>query len=149
MDGCGWRLTRDSDKYLTLEERAAIARRLGAGLFLSLHMDSAPNPLARGASVYSLSDVASDAEAARFAQAENASGGYVSPPATSVQAMLSDLAVRSQMSASAELAVAAGSEVRIEGRAPPRAASFRHLPRAAPRGNPGGAVRSRLYQQCR
>ena len=60
-------LTRDDDRYLTLEERAAVARRLGAGLFLSLHMDSAPNPLARGASVYSLSDVASDAEAARFA----------------------------------------------------------------------------------
>ena len=62
-------LTRDSDHYLTLEQRAAVARRLGASLFLSLHMDSAPNPLARGASVYSLSDVASDAEAARFAQA--------------------------------------------------------------------------------
>jgi len=97
-------LTRDSDRYLTLEERAAIARHLGAGLFLSLHMDSAPNPLARGASVYSLSDVASDAEAARFARIENARGGYVAPQATSVEAMLSDLAVRSQMSASAELA---------------------------------------------
>ena len=41
-------------------------------MFVSLHMDSAPNPLARGASVYSLSDVASDAEAARFAASENA-----------------------------------------------------------------------------
>ena len=97
-------LTREGDQYLTLEQRAAIARRLGAGLFLSLHMDSAPNPLARGASVYSLSDVASDADAARFAQIENASGGYVAPPANSVQAMLSDLAVRGQMSASADLA---------------------------------------------
>ena len=67
-------LTRDSDRYLTLEERAGVARGLGASLFLSLHMDSAPNPLARGASVYSLSDVASDAEAARFAAAENAAG---------------------------------------------------------------------------
>ena len=34
-------LTRDSDRYLTLEERAGVARRLGASLFLSLHMDSA------------------------------------------------------------------------------------------------------------
>ena len=97
-------LTRDSDRYLTLDDRAGIARRLGAGLFLSLHMDSAPNPLARGASVYSLSDVASDAEAARFARAENASGGSTGPRGDTVQAMLSDLAVRSQMSASAELA---------------------------------------------
>ena len=62
-------MTRDDDRYLTLEERAAVARRLGAAMFVSLHMDSAPNPLARGASVYSLSDVASDAEAARFAAA--------------------------------------------------------------------------------
>ena len=60
-------MTRDDDRYLTLEDRAAVARRLNAAMFISLHMDSAPNPLARGASVYSLSDVASDAEAARFA----------------------------------------------------------------------------------
>src|ERR671927_148626 len=53
---------------------AAVARRLNATMFVSLHMDSAPNPLARGASVYSLSDVASDAEAARFAAAENGGG---------------------------------------------------------------------------
>src|SRR5947208_12575493 len=52
-------MTRDGDRYLTLDDRAAVARRLNAGLFVSLHMDSAPNPLARGASVYSLSDIAS------------------------------------------------------------------------------------------
>src|SRR5436305_10548126 len=64
-------MTRDDDRYLTLEDRAAVPRRLGASLFVSLHTDSAANPLARGATVYSLSDVASDAEAARFAAAEN------------------------------------------------------------------------------
>ena len=126
-------LTRDDDRYLTLEERAAIARRLGAGLFLSLHMDSAPNPMARGASVYSLSDVASDAEAARFARAENASGGYTGPPAMSVQAMLSDLALRSQMSASAELAarLVRKSRQRVALRPEPhRFATFHVLRRA-------------------
>jgi N-acetylmuramoyl-L-alanine amidase len=96
-------LTRDSDRYLTLEERAGVARRLGASLFLSLHMDSAQNHSARGASVYSLSDVASDAEAARLAQSQNA-GGVVSEADGSVRSMLSDLALRSQMTASAELA---------------------------------------------
>ncbi len=96
-------LTRDSDRYLTLEQRAGVARGLGASLFLSLHMDSARNPLARGASVYSLSDVASDAEAARFAHDQNA-GGVAGATDGSVQSMLSDLALRSQMSASAELA---------------------------------------------
>lgn len=96
-------LTREDDRYLTLDQRAAIARRLGASAYLSLHMDSAPNPLARGASVYSLSDVASDADAARFASREN--GGSISSVSDgSVRAMLSDLAVRDQMSASAQLA---------------------------------------------
>ena len=98
-------LTREDDRYLTLEQRAGIARRLGAGLFLSLHMDSAPNPLARGATIYSLSDVASSAEAARFAEAENGSDGALSSEADdSVRALLADVALREQMEASAGLA---------------------------------------------
>jgi len=97
-------MTRDDDRYVSLDERAAVARRLDAGLFVSLHMDSAPNPLARGASVYSLSDVASDAEAARFAASQNrglAADSAAQSPAT---AMLSDLAMRDQMGASAAFA---------------------------------------------
>ena len=96
-------LTRDDDRYLTLDQRAAIARRLGAAAYLSLHMDSAPNPLARGATIYSLSDIASDADAARLASKEN--GGAVSTESDgSVRAVLADLAMRDQMSASARLA---------------------------------------------
>ena len=96
-------MTREDDRYLTLDDRAAVARRLGAAIFVSLHMDSAPNPLARGATVYSLSDVASDQEAARLAASENgAEGADVSDG--SVRSMLSDLAMQSQMSASADLA---------------------------------------------
>lgn len=97
-------LTREGDHYLTLEQRADLARRLGAGLFVSLHMDSAPNPLARGATVYSLSDVASDAEAERFARSENRAGRAGSQDPDSVRAILSDLAAREQMAASADLA---------------------------------------------
>jgi len=98
-------LTREEDKYLTLDQRASIARRLQAGLFLSLHMDSAPNPLAKGATVYSLSDVASSAEAARFAQAENRSEEALSSePDDSVRALLADVALREQMEISAGLA---------------------------------------------
>jgi len=96
-------MTRDDDRYISLDDRAAVARRLGAGLFVSLHMDSAPNPLARGASVYSLSDVASDAEAARFAAAQNR-GAAAETDQNSAQAMLSDLAMRDQMDASAAFA---------------------------------------------
>ena len=97
-------MTRDDDRYLTLEDRAAVARRLGAAMFLSLHIDSAPNPLARGASVYSLSDVASDAEAAQLAAQENGTSN-IAEGNGSVESMLSDLVMRSQMSASADLAM--------------------------------------------
>jgi N-acetylmuramoyl-L-alanine amidase len=98
-------LSRTDDSYLTLDQRAAIARRIGASLYLSLHMDSAPNPLARGATVYSLSDVASSAEAGRFASAENRAGDTLSSEADgSLRSILSDLALRGQMEQSAELA---------------------------------------------
>ena len=97
-------MTREDDRYLTLDQRAGVARRLGAGLFVSLHIDSAPNPLARGVSIYSLSDVASDAEAARFAAAENRGSTGALEGADPVQALLSDLAMRGQMTASANFA---------------------------------------------
>lgn len=97
-------MTRDDDRYLTLDQRAEIARRLGASAYLSLHIDSAPNPLARGATVYSLSDVASDSEAARLADKENKDEGLSSFADGSVRGMLSDLALREQMNASASLA---------------------------------------------
>jgi N-acetylmuramoyl-L-alanine amidase len=124
-------LTRADDRYLTLDERAAVARRLGAGLFVSLHMDSAPNPLARGASIYSLSDVASDEEAARFAAAQNRAAADV--PNGSARALLSDLAMQDQMDQSAAFAT------RVVGRSagrfalrpePHRFAAFHVLRRA-------------------
>ena len=125
-------LTREDDRYLTLDQRAALARRLGASLYVSLHMDSAPNSLARGASVYSLSDVASDADAARLAAKENA-GVVTREGSGSVESMLSDLAVRDQMSASAEFAtrLVGKSAGRFELRPNPhRFASFHVLRRA-------------------
>lgn len=127
-------MTRDSDAFLTLDQRAAIARRVGAGLFLSIHMDSAPNPLARGASVYSLADVASDEAAARFAASENEKAGVGAGGGGSVEAMLLDLGERLQMSASADLAerLVRKTSGRIGLRPQPhRFASFHVLRRAA------------------
>ena len=125
-------LTRGGDQYVTLEDRAAIARRLDAAMFVSIHVDSAPNPLARGASVYSLSDVASDAEAAHLAAAQN--GAAVSGIANgSVDSILSELAMRSQMSSSADLAtrLVKRSTGRFEMRPEPhRFAAFHVLRRA-------------------
>lgn len=125
-------MTRDDDRYLTLEQRAAVARRLDAAMFVSLHMDSAPNPLARGATVYSLSDVASDAEAARLADQQNR-GDHEDGQDGTVAAMLADLGMQQKMSESADLAArlvnrAAG---RIELRPNPhRFAAFHVLRRA-------------------
>jgi len=127
-------LTRDDDRYLTLDQRADIARRLGASAYVSLHIDAAPNPLARGATVYSLSDVASDSEAARLAARENSAGGALSSATDgSVRSMLSDLALREQMNASASLAerMVRKSEGRFMLRPEPhRFADFRVLRRA-------------------
>jgi N-acetylmuramoyl-L-alanine amidase len=125
-------MTRADDRYLTLDERAAVARRLGAGLFVSLHMDSAPNPLARGASIYSLSDVASDEEAARFAAAQNR-GAAADVPDGSARALLSDLVMRDQMDQSAAFArrLVGKSAGRFEFRPEPhRFAAFHVLRRA-------------------
>jgi N-acetylmuramoyl-L-alanine amidase len=65
------RLTRDDDRFIPLGGRVAIARQARADLFVSIHADSAPNVDARGASVYTVSAVASDAVAARLAAREN------------------------------------------------------------------------------
>lgn len=65
-------LTREDDRLITLTERPDIARRMEADLFLSIHADSAgDNEAVSGASIYTLSDRASSAAAARFARREN------------------------------------------------------------------------------
>ena len=66
---CRVLLTRSRDTFIPLAGRVEFARRRDAALFLSLHADSAPG--ARGASVYTLSETASDSLAAGLAQREN------------------------------------------------------------------------------
>ena len=125
-------MTRDSDLYVPLDDRAAVARRLNAALFVSLHMDSAANPLARGASVYSLSDVASDAESARLAALQNRGAAQRGGGADPIRSILADLAMRSQMTASADLAsrLVAKASGRFELRPQPhRFAAFHVLRR--------------------
>lgn len=64
-------LTRDTDVFIPLPERVAIARRQKADLFISIHADSISNPETRGATVYTLSERASDREAEKLAAKEN------------------------------------------------------------------------------
>lgn len=64
-------LTRDRDILIPLRERVRRARAKNADLFISIHADAAENPKAHGAGVYTLSERASDREAAALARREN------------------------------------------------------------------------------
>ena len=64
-------LARRDDRYLRLRERIRLARRQQADVFISLHADSAQSGKAHGISVFTLSDTASDKEAAALARKEN------------------------------------------------------------------------------
>jgi N-acetylmuramoyl-L-alanine amidase len=91
-------LTRGSDEFVALRDRVAIARAAEAELFLSVHADALPNPGMRGASVFTLSEQASDKEAAALAARENKAdliaGIDLSRHAPEVSNILLDLARR-------------------------------------------------------
>jgi len=65
------RMTRSGDEFVPLQERVAFAHAAGGELFLSIHADALPNAGVRGASVFTLSEKASDKEAAELAAREN------------------------------------------------------------------------------
>lgn len=64
-------LTRDHDTFLPLADRVRIARENNASLFISIHADTLAASRVEGATVYTVSERASDAEAARMAEKEN------------------------------------------------------------------------------
>ncbi|NIJ39118.1 N-acetylmuramoyl-L-alanine amidase [Sphingopyxis panaciterrae] len=101
-------LTRADDRYLVLEERYGIARRLKADLFISIHADAAENQQASGASVYTLSEVASDREAARLAARENKAniinGVDLGAHSSDVSSILLDLTQRETMNVASDFA---------------------------------------------
>lgn len=101
-------LTRRTDEGLALRERLRVARDGGAALFLSLHADSIADPSVAGASVYTLSETASDEEAAALAAKENKAdiltGTDLSQHDPIVASILIDLAQRDTLNKSIELA---------------------------------------------
>jgi N-acetylmuramoyl-L-alanine amidase len=66
-------MTREDDTFIPLADRVTIARNQSAALFVSIHADALPpgEGDAQGATIYTLSDKASDAEAERLAETEN------------------------------------------------------------------------------
>lgn len=101
-------MTRDSDDYLSLKARVAVARDSRADLFISLHADSNDETDLRGASVYTLSDTASDAATAELAKKENGAdtiaGIDISSESEEVSSILIELTMRETMNQSARFA---------------------------------------------
>jgi N-acetylmuramoyl-L-alanine amidase len=92
-------MTRTDDTFIPLDERVKVARTQSAALFVSIHADALPRREgdAQGATIYTLSDKASDAEAERLAEAENkadAIGGVSLTEEPVVADILIDLAQR-------------------------------------------------------
>lgn len=109
-------LTREDDRFLILQERYGIARRLGANLFISVHCDSAGNVQASGATAYTLSEVASDREAARLAARENKAdvlaGVNLAEQTSDISSILIDLTQRETLNTSARFARLLGREAK-------------------------------------
>ena len=93
-------MTRTDDTFIPLADRVKVARHQSAALFVSIHADALPRREgdAQGATIYTLSDKASDAEAERLAEAENkadAIGGVnLTEEPTEVADILIELAQR-------------------------------------------------------
>ena len=74
LDAAGYKtfLTRSGDDFLKLADRAEFAEKKRADLFISLHANANPSRSVKGFSVYTLSEKASDEEAQKLAESENA-----------------------------------------------------------------------------
>jgi N-acetylmuramoyl-L-alanine amidase len=121
-------LTRDSDVFIRLRDRIGIARAKNADLFISLHADSLAAKGVRGMSVYTLSEKASDKEAADLAEKENKADLIAGIDLTSenpnVTNILIDLAQRETMNESARFAGNLVGELRSVSKVLPQAHRF-------------------------
>jgi N-acetylmuramoyl-L-alanine amidase len=129
-------LTRSDDTFVPLADRVALARAQKASLFISVHADAmgSRDSAAQGATVYTLSERASDAAAARFAEAENRSdviaGLDLSSEPSDVADILIDLAKRETKTFSVQFARVLISEMRPAAKLhqnPLKSAGFRVL----------------------
>ncbi len=84
-------LTRQRDIFIPLEDRVGIAQHKGAALFVSMHADSIADHTVRGASVYTLSDTASDAQTAALAQRENSADRFAGPAFRNVSPQVANI----------------------------------------------------------
>ena len=113
-------MTRTDDTFIPLAERVRIARNQSASLFVSIHADALPHEEgdAQGATIYTLSDRASDTQAEQLAEAENkadAIGGVnLTEEPTDVADILIDLAQRETRTYSNRFARVLMGEMKIK-----------------------------------
>jgi N-acetylmuramoyl-L-alanine amidase len=126
-------MTRTDDTFIALEDRVSFARDRKAALFISVHADALERADgdAQGATIYTLSETASDATAASVAEIENRAdviaGLDIAPEATDVADILLDLAKRETKTFSLQFAHTLLGEMRNATRlhkVPMRSASF-------------------------
>lgn len=99
------RLTRESDAYVALSRRVAIAREADADLFISLHADAGADPATRGASVYTLSEQGAGRAVREFTRSEDWHRSLNLPGRDpSVDRILLDMTQRATQNRSAQLA---------------------------------------------
>jgi len=129
-------LTRTDDTFVALADRVRIARDAGAALFMSIHADSLPHGEgdAQGASIYTLSETATDSETARLAEKENRAdviaGVDLKTEPDDVAGILIDLAERETKSFSTQFAHKLAGEMKAVTRMhkkPLKSAGFRVL----------------------
>jgi N-acetylmuramoyl-L-alanine amidase len=129
-------MTRTDDTFVPLADRVQIARGRGAQLFISIHCDALAHGEgdAQGATVYTLSDSASDAEAARLADEENRAdviaGVNLTEEPDQIADILIDLAQRETKAFSTQFARTLVTELRATTRLhkhPLKSAGFRVL----------------------
>jgi len=129
-------LTRDDDTFIPLADRVRIARGAGAALFVSIHADALPRKEgdAQGATVYTLSETATDPAAARLAEEENRAdviaGVDLKSEPDDVAGILIDLAQRETKTFSVQFAHKLVSEMKDSMRLhkePVKSAGFRVL----------------------
>jgi len=98
--------TRTTDEAMLLQRRSSLANASGAGMFVSIHANSAPSPSAHGVETYFM-DQASDEAALRLAERENRAGlatGSSAPPRDDLSSLIEDLRVGATAQLSRELA---------------------------------------------
>jgi N-acetylmuramoyl-L-alanine amidase len=104
-------LTRDDDKEVALDERAAIANNFNANIFISLHANGSRFASASGSEVFFLSYTAADDEARRLAMQEGAILEKAPTNDKDVGLILWDMAQANQLEASSKLASSLYTEI--------------------------------------